>query len=735
MFKTQLVRVLFAAIVCTTLGSAANGQHLYWASDGAINRALLTGGATEVLVSGLNDPHGVAVDPVAGKVYWAEYGAGVIRRANLDGTNVELFESQANASRLTVDAYARRLFFTEYYANSVLGPDRVYFKGLAGAGGGQQFAFHFNGDIRTLAMHPSTGEIFFATCFNGPPGCPNGRVYRTSGGATSPSQLLPLRDEAGLASLALDRIRYGIYWAAPGMWATPGMLLRADLGVELVEVLPADPGFAPYMAVDPVNEKVYWSVPEAGEIRRTSLDGSELESFKIGLSSPAGIDVLPLFDCNNNSIDDICDVLCGPLGGRCDVPGCGSLVDLDRNGRLDVCDADCNGNSILDVCEVSCDAATGCDSQPCGTASDCDFDGLLDECEVFADCNANTLADHCDIGGGASLDCNENEVPDECDLDNATSQDCNANNIPDECDIESSIDCNANLIPDDCDIALGTSDDLDGNGLPDECCPPPCPPAAPEPEPDGKRKNRYLSFSLRPNVPIPPETAIQVELSALYHPNPAPTGGPAPNLAPFEGQYRYLNTISGTFSRCCISNSNPTQCQPIPTSCNSDTDCTVGLYTKCLKDLCPDSPSFSTYFRCARLGCTPEYRDWNAQGTAIPLHVSGDAIAASSSYDIVQLPPSCAGIEETCVDASPSLHVETSVWGDLDESGRANAIDIGLLVVKLIDFPHAIIKPRAQLREAVPNPLSLVGAQDLSRCVDAVKGRHYPISFTIVACP
>jgi hypothetical protein len=57
------------------------------------------------------------------------------------------------------------------------------------------------------------------------------------------------------------------------------------------------------------------------------------------------------------------------------------------------------------------------------------------------------------------------------------------------------------------------------------------------------------------------------------------------------------------------------------------------------------------------------------------------------------------------------------------------------VTAKAKDGVGAIIKPRAQMREADPDPMANVGAQHIARLVDAVKGRHYPDSFPITQCP
>lgn len=45
-----------------------------------------------------------------------------------------------------------------------------------------------------------------------------------------------------------------------------------------------------------------------------------------------------MVDCNDNDIDDACDLDCGPGGGQCDVPGCGLSLDINETGVPDECE-------------------------------------------------------------------------------------------------------------------------------------------------------------------------------------------------------------------------------------------------------------------------------------------------------------------------------------------------------------------------------------------------------------
>jgi len=84
--------------------------------------------------------------------------------------------------------------------------------------------------------------------------------------------------------------------------------------------------------------------------------------------------------------------------------------------------ADCNNNGIDDICDVFS-----------GFSIDCNHNLIPDECENPPDCNHNGRSDFCDIDAGVP-DCNLNGVPDSCDIDSGYSSDANGDFIPDECE-------------------------------------------------------------------------------------------------------------------------------------------------------------------------------------------------------------------------------------------------------------------------------------------------------------
>ena len=85
--------ILALAILCLFLGSAgqAYADFIYWTDQtprGDIRRANLDEAGQQILLTGQNEPTGIALDlKSTNKMYWTDQSPlGDIRRANLDGT-------------------------------------------------------------------------------------------------------------------------------------------------------------------------------------------------------------------------------------------------------------------------------------------------------------------------------------------------------------------------------------------------------------------------------------------------------------------------------------------------------------------------------------------------------------------------------------------------------------------------------------------------------------------------
>jgi hypothetical protein len=153
------VLMIAAGLLVLASASAARGaDRVYWGNGGnnTISYANLdgSGGGGQLNISGTlpNKPHGLAVDPTAGRIYWANDN-NTISYANLDGSGGggELNLSGATPSGavgLAIDHEAGRL----YWGN--LGNDTISYVNLDGSGGGGQLNLSgaTSSDPRFLAL-------------------------------------------------------------------------------------------------------------------------------------------------------------------------------------------------------------------------------------------------------------------------------------------------------------------------------------------------------------------------------------------------------------------------------------------------------------------------------------------------------------------------------------------------------------------------------------------------------
>ena len=101
------------------------GGKLYWttneaASTSKIQSSNLDGTGVTDLVTGLVDPDNIALDLANNKMYWTDYGDGQIRRANLDGSGVEsLVSGLTRAQGIALDVDSGKMYWTDYGTNKI----------------------------------------------------------------------------------------------------------------------------------------------------------------------------------------------------------------------------------------------------------------------------------------------------------------------------------------------------------------------------------------------------------------------------------------------------------------------------------------------------------------------------------------------------------------------------------------------------------------------------------------
>jgi hypothetical protein len=466
------------------------------------------------------------------------------------------------------------------------------------------------------------------------------------------------------------------------------------------------------------------------------------------------------------------------------VTGCNSgagVVDEDGDGFPDCqdnCpfpDTDSDGDGI-------CDSVDGCPSDPektepgvCGCGvPDTDTDGdtvadCIDLCPIDNPDDPDhddlcTSADNCpDDNNPLQEDADSDDRGDVCDncpgVSNATQGNGDTDEHGDACD-NCPLDANSDQVNSDgdplgdaCDncpaISNPLQEDADGDDIGDACDPP----DAPLPD-GGGHMNRFLGVVV-PSSAAGQETALRITLATLNHPRLCCTG------------------VSGT-SCSAITCDVDSHCAAVPggnQTCAHQAAAGLPDYSA-MEDAiryvnsfdgpggsldCPDDgPPFDTSYKCATLGCEPEYRDWGADlatpGPGEPqvpglIYITGDAVVPSSTLAVQQIPawagcgPTSAEANACAVPSAP-LAVGTARWGDITSpgfgppDGKADVLDIPAVTNKLKGVPTFFSEPRTWLKQRDPTPnLDAITVLDLSDVVDGVLAKPYPASRTIDACP
>ncbi len=243
-----LISVLLGLLAPAAAGAA---DRVYFGTGSSISYANLDGsggGDLETGAATVEGARGIAIDPAAGRIYWANGGGGKfkISWANLDGSDGgDLPISGASVNYpygVALDLTAGRIYWVNYQ-----GPvtDRIAYANLDGSGGG----------------------------------------YLPTTGATV----------ANPEAVAIDPAAGRIYWSNE-----TGPISYAALdgsGGDDVNTSGAETGDSEGVAIDSANQRVYWtshktSSPYAAVISSAGLDesgGSDLATPGATLSFPAGV--------------------------------------------------------------------------------------------------------------------------------------------------------------------------------------------------------------------------------------------------------------------------------------------------------------------------------------------------------------------------------------------------------------------------------------------------------------
>ncbi|HUW61594.1 MAG TPA: hypothetical protein VMZ06_11350 [Candidatus Bathyarchaeia archaeon] len=210
-----------------------NGGKMYWSefNAGIIHRANLDGTGAEDLLTGLSDPAGIALDLVHDKVYWVQPDS--LCRANLNGSGIETVRTfSGNVADVELDLVRSRIFWVDVAAEALFSCDL--------SGGDLQQMLTNEVDSMALAIDLAAGKVYFAY---------GDGIYRCDTDGQNKEEVQP--STWGPNSFALDVAGGKIYWTQSGAVKRANMADGSDMET-LYDGLPSSFGIALDVPVLPV---------------------------------------------------------------------------------------------------------------------------------------------------------------------------------------------------------------------------------------------------------------------------------------------------------------------------------------------------------------------------------------------------------------------------------------------------------------------------------------------------
>jgi hypothetical protein len=244
--------------------AALASDSIYWSSyrdGGGIRIGGLDGTGARDLVTPESSPEGIAIDPAAGKIYWADTTSGAIRVANLDGSGVQnLYTSESRPSGVAIDPGTGKI----YWANAVHNTGAIRVGNLDGSGTPQSL-FSDESYPVGVTIDPAAGKIYWGTYegFRIRVGNLNGTGARD---LFSSTEYYP-------TGIVVDDAAGKIYWADEFQ----GLIRVGNLdGTGATNLFATDGGVGQIggLALDPGTGKLYWGDAQTQTIEVANANGT-----------------------------------------------------------------------------------------------------------------------------------------------------------------------------------------------------------------------------------------------------------------------------------------------------------------------------------------------------------------------------------------------------------------------------------------------------------------------------
>ena len=285
----------------------AGAGKMYWStyeegglggSDGSsIYRANLDGSGVERVVKAKAGSAEFVLHPEGGKIYWEDMPVpptwdpeteSYIRRANLDGSNVEdLVTIQAGSGvPQLLDVSGREMYWSKVRRST--SETNIYRTGLDGSD--TEALLEGVGPLWNFALDPVRGEMYWMEdhSLGRQSDRTRAMIRRADLDGSNVQDLLGGIHVSWPVGFALNGVGGMMYWTHPQEG-----IFQAELNGSSVDLLVA--GVSPLdFVLDPAGGKMYWTDDGTGgwwdpddSIRRANLDGSDVEVLLTGLLKPS----------------------------------------------------------------------------------------------------------------------------------------------------------------------------------------------------------------------------------------------------------------------------------------------------------------------------------------------------------------------------------------------------------------------------------------------------------------
>jgi hypothetical protein len=263
--------------------SALAAPELFWTemrndASGAIRRSSLDGGSVATVVpSGLVGAFRMTVDEQAGKLYWSSVNGQGIRRANLDGTQMEIFFADSDPILgLAHDPVNERILF---YKDQDI-------RWAKTDGSNVETLLEDFGAVENITVDAAAGKLYMGQRgFTG-----NGLIWRCNLDGSGLEQIVSGISN-GPIGLGVDAAAGRVFWAQGG--AGQRGIRSTDLSAGDRQTL-VDDVDADALIVDPASQQVLWTSNSGGVdwIERAAYDGSDRTAIHTNIGA-GGIVLVP----------------------------------------------------------------------------------------------------------------------------------------------------------------------------------------------------------------------------------------------------------------------------------------------------------------------------------------------------------------------------------------------------------------------------------------------------------